>query len=172
MKTKQTQTGFIKFLLVTAFTLVVISGCSKERIIPVGEKTQHDDFFYTIEKVEKTGMLGGQKKASGVFYIVSFNCRNNAKRVEHTWKNDVAFITDNNGNIYENDIVAQKTLNQIRPFGFKESYTTKAGESESTVMVFDVPVSISEPCIKFRGDFLMGDLFDGNQFKNTKVKLF
>ena len=40
------------------------------------------------------------------------------------------------------------------------------------MLVFDVPREVKEPYLKVRGDFLMGDLFDGNQYKRTRVKLF
>ncbi len=103
---------------------------------------------------------------------MTFKTQNDAKRVEHEWKNNVAYITDEKGNVYENNNELQKLLNEHEPFGYKDTYVTKAGIVESTVMIFDVPNSVTEPYLKVRGEFLMGDMFDGNQFKNTKVKLF
>ena len=46
------------------------------------------------------------------------------------------------------------------------------GAVDTTVFVFDVPRDVREPYLKVGGEFLMGDLFDGHQYKRTRVKLF
>ena len=43
---------------------------------------------------------------------------------------------------------------------------------ERTALVFDVPKDVKEPFLQVRGELLMGDVFDGNQFEKTKVRLF
>ncbi len=76
------------------------------------------------------------------------------------------------GKVYENNTEMQKILNSMTSFGFKDSYITKAGTSETTQFIFDIPLTVKKPYLKYRGDFLMGDMLDGNQFKNLRVKLF
>jgi hypothetical protein len=150
----------------------VLYGCSsKEQTIGLKENLQHDDFFYSVQDAETVEKIG-EREAKGTFYIVSFRVRNDAKRVEHEWKNNVAYVTDENGNVYENDNELQKLLNSIQPFGYRDSYISKAGTTESTIFVFDIPDNVKETYLKYRGEYLMGDIFDGNRFKNTRVKLF
>ncbi len=152
--------------------LIIFAQCSSnDKTLAVGEKVQHDDFFYSVEKVSNSNTIG-DKKTNGLYYIVTFKVQNDAKKVDHEWKNDISFVTDENGIVYENNIELQKLLNSRSLFGFKESYSTKAGESETTEFIFDIPLTVKQPYLKYRGDFLMGDMFDGNQFKNSKIKLF
>lgn len=164
----KTKTG----ILIMSFLAVLISACSSdEKTIGLKESIQHDDFRYSVESFERTKMIV-ETKAGGMFYIVKFRVQNDAKRVDHEWKNDIAYVIDEKGKQYENNIGLQKQIEAVTPFGYKDKYVTHAGVSETTVLVFELPADVKEPYLKVRGDFLMGDLFDGNQFKNTKVKLF
>ncbi|HMT11580.1 MAG TPA: hypothetical protein PKA39_08155 [Ignavibacteria bacterium] len=154
------------------FLTLLIPGCSgQEKVLNVGDKLQHDDFFYSVQKVMKTGDFVG-KKTDGIFYVVMFKVQNDAKRTEHDWNRNVLFVVDENGKEYENKADLQKEYSRINYEEYKESYKTAAGTSDSTVVVFELPKSVKQPYIKYRGDFLMGDLFSGNAFKNSKVKLF
>ncbi|MEO8512498.1 MAG: hypothetical protein ABI543_02955 [Ignavibacteria bacterium] len=152
--------------------LIVFAQCSsKEKSLGVGDKVQHDDFFYSIQKVLKTPDFVG-KKSNGTFYVIMFKVQNDAKRVEHGWDRNVVYVTDENGKEYENNTELEKEYCRINYESYKEKYVTKAGSSDSTVIVFEIPNDVKQPYVKYRGDFLMGDMFDGNQFKNSKVKLF
>lgn len=164
------KTKLILFSILTA--AFIFSACSSnEKTLGVGDKVQHDDFFYSVEKVATSNTISN-KVTGGMYYIVTFKVQNDAKRVDHEWNNNVAFVTDENGKIYENSNDLQKFLNSLNSFGYKDTYVTKAGTTESTTFIFDVPAGVKQPYLKFRGDFLMGDLFDGNQFKNSRIKLF
>lgn len=161
----------IRHLLVSA--LVLLYGCqtAADKEIPLGQRVRHDDFMYSVKQITVDDSIG-DLKPQGKFWIVTFRVDNAAKRVEHHWDNNTAFITDNNGNVYENNPLAQQQLNRLHPFGWKVHYTTLAGYAESTQLVFDLPQSLKRPYLQFRGNLLMGDLFDGRQFEHTKVKLF
>lgn len=152
--------------------LLLISACSSEpKTLNVGDKVQHDDFYYSIQKVMKTPDFVG-KKSNGIFYVVMFKVQNDAKRVEHEWANNTAYAVDETGKEYETNTELMKEYSRINYEQYKEKHVTAAGISDSTVLVFDLPTNVKEPYIKFRGDLLMGDMFDGNQFKNSRVKLF
>jgi hypothetical protein len=160
------------FLTLIAAIILLVSSCSNEpKTVNIGDKVQHDDFFYSVQKVMKTPDFVG-KKSSGTFYVVMFKVQNDAKRVEHPWDRNVVYLVDENGKEYESNIELEKEFSRINYEQFKDKYVTAAGSSDSTVLVFDIPNTVKEPYIKFRGDFLMGDMFDGNQFKNSRVKLF
>lgn len=114
----------------------------------------------------------GSLKPNGRFWIVTFAVNNEAKRVDHAWTNKIAFVTDGSGHVYENQPDAQQQLNKRQPFGWQSQYKTSAGRTDSTQLVFDLPTTLKQPYLHFRGDLLMGDAFDGQQFKHTKVRLF
>lgn len=159
-------------LVIFSFLILLIPGCSgEEKVLNVGDKLQHDDFFYSVQKVMKTPDFVG-KKADGTFYVVMFKVQNDAKRTEHEWNRNVLFVVDENGKEYENNAELQKEYSRINYEEYRDSYKTPAGSSDSAVVVFELPNSVKQPFIKYRGDFLMGDLFTGNAFKNSKVKLF
>jgi uncharacterized protein DUF4352 len=152
-------------------TLILFSCSDKEIIIGLNENIHHDDFEYSVINIEKTGNINNIK-SKGQFYLVTFKLENKAKRVEHKWDNSIAYVVNEKGERYENSYDLQIILKQTKDFNLKEKYITPAGKTESTILVFDIPAGTKEPCLKVNGEFLMGDLFDGNKFKNTKVKLY
>jgi hypothetical protein len=160
-----------KFIFPIFLIVILFSSCSSEKTIGIKQNIHHDDFEYFVVDYYKADDIAGQK-SNGTFYVVTFKVQNDAKRVQHEWDNDIAYITDENGREYNNLIDRQKTLNTVKLFGLKDKYVTPAGASDVTILVFDIPKDVKEPYLKVRGEFLMGDLFDGNQFKKTKVKLF
>ncbi len=151
---------------------ILLSGCTaEEKYITLMTETQHDDYFYSIIDFKKYDEIGGIKP-QGVFFTVTFRVNNRAKKVNHPWDNDICLVRDKNNKEYRNLPEAQKKLNQLQPFNLKDKHVTAAGETESTVFVFDLPRDAEQPCIMYNGEFLMGDLFDGCQFKHTHVKLY
>lgn len=162
------KTRLILRVIIAAF---IFSSCSEEKTIGIKQNIHHDDFEYSVLNVEKMEWIGS-RKAEGQFYVITFQVQNDAKRVSHEWGNDIAYLVDENGREYENSYDQQKNLMRTKTFGLKEKYNTAAGQSESTMLVFEVPAGVKEPFLKVRGEFLMGDMFDGNQFKKTKIKLF
>ena len=151
---------------------VIFSSCSsKEKVLGLGENIHHDDFEYSVQRVEEAAQIG-TLRTQGRFLIVTFQVENRARRVDHRWSNDIAFVVDEHGNQYWNEIEAQKELNRIQAFNYKAQYVTPAGAAESTNLVFDLPGSVKEPYLKVRGSLLMGDVFDLDQYNRTRVRLF
>jgi hypothetical protein len=148
----------------------LLAACA-ERTIAERDGIRHDDFEYSVSRVDKLERIG-QITARGMFYLVTFSVENHARRVAHAWHNNTAYLVDERGRTYDNEPAAQRALQQLKPFGLKGKYLTTAGTVDTTVFVFDVPRGVKEPYLKVRGDFLMGDLFDANQYKRTRVKLF
>ncbi len=110
--------------------------------------------------------------AMGIYYIVHFKTENKALRVDHNWSNSIAYIIDEKGNIFDNIEENQYVINKSKPFGLKESYITRHGESDTTLLVFDIPADVREPYLMIRGGTLMGDIFDSGRFRKMKIKLF
>ena len=161
----------LKQILLILFTVLICACSGEERVIGLKENIHHDDFEYSVQEFRRTDMIGNVK-AKGLFYIINFRVENRAKRVSHNWDNSTAYLVDKSGKEYENIPEQQRNLTATERFILKDKYDTPAGKTESTMLVFEIPADVKEIYLKVRGEFLMGDLFDGNKFTKTKVKLF
>jgi hypothetical protein len=150
---------------------LVSAACGAERVVGVGDRVRHDDFLYSVVGVERAKQIGN-RSAQGTFHIVTFQVENRAGRVVHEWNNDIAYVVDERGRQFDNDQVAQHALDDATPFGLRDSYVTRAEMDQRTKLVFDLPDDVKSPYLKFRGFLLMGDVFDGNLYKRTRVRLF
>ena len=164
------------FLLIIV-SLISISCASKKPEIVIGltEGIHHDDFEYSVTNYsddQKIGVGSDTLMAKRKFYIVTLEVLNEAKRVNHEWDNSIAYVIDEAGNTYENNVENQQLLNRQTPFGWLEKHLTKPQSKDSTRLVFELPLNIKHPYLMVRGETLMGDFFDGEKFKRTKIKLF
>ena len=156
------------FLAATA----AAAACSGPTLtIGIGQNIHHDDFEYSVQAVEKLARIG-DRTASGVFYVVTFQVENRAKRVDHPWDNSLAYVCDEQGRQFDNDPDAQRQLNRTSAFNYHDRYLTPPGTAETTKFVFDVPRDVTEPYLRVRGETLMGDVFDAGRFRRTRVRLF
>jgi hypothetical protein len=167
----------VLIILAYSLALIVISCSSNNNPIIIGlnENIHHDDFEYSVTDFTTTHqIINGTDTISsdGLFYLIHFKVINKALRVYHKWDNSIAYIVDENGKRYENDIRSQKGLDKTQHFGFKEIYNTPHGSTDTTILVFDLPLDVREPYLMVKGEILMGDTFDGARFKRMKVKLF
>lgn len=147
-------------------------GCfGPDAIIGLGQRIRHDDFDYSVTQVERTSDIG-DRHTDGVFVIVTFRVENRAERVGHRWNNWIAYVLDDEGRVFENDQGAQRELLRTRPFIYAEEYVTPPGEADETSLVFELPASSGAAQLKVRGFLMMGDVFDGNRFRRTRVQLY
>jgi hypothetical protein len=166
----------MKYPLISVILILVFgSGCRRsDKIIGLNENIHHDDFNYRVTALEKRKIIRAdtlQMNAGGIFYIVTFEVENNAKRVGHIWNNHIAFLVSENGDRYENNLTAQRLLNMKEPFEWHSTYNTGHGSTEQTRLIFDVPGNPAHLYLKVHGETLMGDVFDLNRFKHIKIKL-
>lgn len=147
----------------------------KEYVIGVGERIHHDDFEYSVTDIIITRFLKNGTDtlhAKGMFYLVEFKVENNAKRVNHVWNNSIAYIVDEKAGSFENVPAVQKYYENYKPFGLKDKYITPSGSADSTYLAFDLPFTVTMPYLKVKGNTLMGDVFDGAQFRRVRIKLY
>lgn len=158
--------------LLIALSAALVSGCSgPERVIGLRQIIHHDDFEYSVQSVSRLARIGDHLP-SGMFYVVTFQVANHAKAVDHRWADDVAYVVDEEGREYEVDRVVQQELARLERTAAPLQHVTHAGALERARLVFDLPLDAAEPCLKVRGWTLMGDLFDGWQFRRVRVRLF
>lgn len=158
--------------------MILLSFCSsdkKEEIVGLNQNIHHDDFEYAVTGFTKANLIApgiDTIKPDGNFYLVHFRVINKALRVDHQWNNSIGYLVDENGNHYENSKDLQKILNKFLPFGWKEMYNTPHGQTDTTILAFDLPANITHPYLMIRGGILMGDVFDAGRFKRMKIRLF
>ena len=146
----------------------------EDRTIHVGQRIHHDDFEYSVTSYRVSKTIGEGKEAitaGGNFYLVAFLVENKARRVNHEWVDSIAYIVDAGGTVYENLPWAQKTLQRVSRVTPGETHITSPGSMDSTVLVFDLPEEVSEPALMVRGETLMGDFFDGGQYRKVRIEL-
>lgn len=161
------------------FLALVFSSCNKGRVnytIGIRENIHHDDFEYSVRSLLAAGSLNQHEMTASpgdsIYYLVRFRVQNRALRVAHKWDNSIAYIKDEPGNRYENDLFGQVTLEKTLHFGWKEDYSTQAGSSDSTILVFRLPGNVRKPCLMVRGETLMGDVLNRCRFRKMRVRLY
>lgn len=170
---------YFKFHFILLFILMILlcfcSSGRKKEIVGLNQNIHHDDFEYAVTGFRKADYIAygiDTIKSRGNFYLVHFRVINKALRVGHQWNNSIGYLVDENGNHYENSKDFQKILNKSLFFGWKEMYNTPHGQTDTTILVFDLPVGIKQPFLMVRGDILMGDVYDAGKFKRMKIRLF
>jgi hypothetical protein len=161
----------------SAVVLLALSlqSCGKERMIDVNQRIHHDDFEYTVLSFaakKSIGPAGREATTPGVFYVVTFRVENRARRVKHHWADDIAYIIDRDGVRYGNNPEARALLYEQLARPLQRVFDTPAGRTDTTLLVFELPGTVHDPCLGVNGDFLMGDLLDGNAFAAARVKLY
>ena len=163
--------GALRFTSILAAAVLWTSCSREEPTLRVGQPIHHDDFEYTVDSLERTPRIA-DRQAHGVFYLIEFRVDNHAKRVNHRWANDIAYLVDSAGRRYESDIDAGRALAAARGVPFRDQYVTPPGGTDRALLVFDLPSNVSEPFLMVRGWFLMGDVFDLGQYARRRVRLF
>ena len=160
----------IIFTFLFAFLLLLQACSGDEKTFGIKEKVRHNNFIYSVEEVMKTPEFVGTK-ANGTFYVIMFKVINEDKSLSHEWNNNSAYIEDENGREYGNVTELKKEFCRINYEKYTDNYVTAAGKTDSTVLVFELPAEVKQPFLKFRADFRIGDLFEGNSLANSRIKL-
>lgn len=157
---------------------VFICSCNsghREIEIRIKDRIHHDDFEYSVQNYFVSRFLNNGSdtlRAKGIFYMILFRTDNLAMRVDHKWDNSIAYIMDEKGRTYEDDPEVQEFYDHARPFGLRNKYITSAGSSDSTILAFDLPFDVTKPCLKVRGEILMGDVLDRARFRKMRIRLY
>lgn len=171
-------TLYFQGILVISLIIILLS-CNRKNesyIIGLNQNIHHDDFEYYVTSYLRTSSLPEVSvkniSVNSNYYLVHFKVENRAMRVDHQWDNSIGYIVDEDGNRYENSEEEQIVLDKLMHFGWKREYNTRSGKSDSTILVFKLPFTVTKPYFMVNGGILMGDVFDGARFRKMKVKLF
>jgi len=157
---------------------LTIDACSTRNngtVLGINDRIHHDDFEYVVTDFSVSKKISGDHEsinAHGNFYIVSFRVENHALGTNHRWDNSIAYVIDDEKNIFENNVEAQQLVNSVTPFGWKEEYVTRSQSTDTVILVFDLPESAGHPCLMVRGETMMGDLLNGDKFRKAKIQLY
>ncbi len=120
-------------------------------VVAIGQRIQHDDFFFTVQHV--TAVPG----PAGTRYTVSILVENQAKRVPYTWRDGITVIRDADGKTYAP--VSSGT------------FTLDAGESRTARVAFLLPANVRGPALRFWDGIFMGDALNGVRYAHEEVAL-
>jgi hypothetical protein len=161
--------------LISLSWLLSCKGDQSDIVIGINVPIHHDDFEYVVTHFITSTKIPLEKDtlmAHGVFYLVTFQVKNEARKVNHNWNNSIAYIKDEAGKVFENNVQLQTKLNAFKNFGWKEKYVTSCQSFDTTLFIFDLPKDVRQPYLMVRGEMLMGDFFDGNKYLRTKIRLY
>lgn len=162
----------LAIVLAVLYTSFVLT--RPEKTIAQGEVIHHDDFDYSVAKVEKIKSIENEARsvsAEGTFYVVTLKVENNAVRVNHRWDISMAYVEDQTGRKYRHSVEAQEAWDDAKGVQNAALHNTPHGSFETADIVFDLPENIQNPCLKIWKDVLMGDVFDGIAYRKVKVSL-
>lgn len=145
--------------------LVGLAACQTagDPIIGIGEGIRHDDFVYSVRRVNRLDGSSRLNRANpeNRLWMVVFRVENQARRVAHSWSDSTAFVVDSAGNRYES-----------MTYAVAKPKRTPAGQTDSTTLLFSLPKTLTRPYLQVRGETLMGDVLDNRQYEKAKIRLF
>jgi hypothetical protein len=155
--------------LLFASLYAVFTASRPVRLLAIGQRVQHDDFFLSVSALRRVKRID-DTTARGTFYVVRINVENRAKRVPYSWHNTIAYVVDTAGRRYAPDAAGQRAFD--RAARRQPESEIPAGQSRLYDVVFDLPREAEKPVLQFWDGVLMGDAFDGVAYAKAKIRLY
>lgn len=143
-------------LVLLVMTLAVWAKVRTPYVVTLGTPIQHDDFFFTVTRIEPQRLSGGS-----VLYRVTVNVRNAAKVVNYRWRDSIAHVRAFDAGGFGHDFFSETA----------GSFTLTPGDSRDAVLLFRIPGTVSSPGVYFWDGVGMGDALDGVAYAKAVVPL-
>jgi len=145
--------GVLAWLGIYAAILLAVSFSSAQRVLGKGQEHCFDEMCFSMTAVSTAKTLGsgeGQVTASGIYYIVTVQLRNDAKQVAQKPSDPQIWIQDPQGRTYTTilgtgtpGLAAGQAVDSGQLWGQR----LQAGESQTRVLAFDLPQGIAQPVL-------------------------
>ena len=128
--------------------LVTVSSESRERVLGLNEEKRFCGFYFdchrmvSVTSVSRAASLGAppeERKADGVFYIVTVKVSNDATRAALALESPSAKIVDSRGRCFERDEEAESDLQKSQGRLASIEQAVGPGSSITKDLVFDLP---------------------------------
>ncbi len=140
--------GVAAWIGIYAAALLLVSLTTPQRELAMGEEHCFDEMCFSVQNVATSKTLdeGNQKLTTGgIFYIVTVQLRNDAKRVAQKPSDLAIWIQDNQGRSYTQILGAGDALGQPLDASRLWDQKLQAGESQARTLAFDLPADTAEP---------------------------
>lgn len=124
-------------------------------VVAVGTPIRHDDFLFTVTRVERRPLSGGT-----LFHVV-VRVDNHARMVNYRWRDDIAYVRAFDERGFGHDFHPDSS----------GSFVLAAGESRDAALSFRLPANVSSPGLYFWDGIYMGDALNGAAYTKAVTPL-
>jgi hypothetical protein len=145
--------GVLAWMGIYAAVLLAVSFTSAPRVLGPGQEHCFDEMCFSVKNAAATKTVGAgpdQVSAHGVYYIVTVQLRNDAKRVAQKPSDPQLWIQDQQGRRHAEMIGTGDTgLAVGQPVDASQLWGQRlqAGESQAQTIAFDLPAGIIQPVL-------------------------
>jgi hypothetical protein len=140
--------GMVAWIGVYAALLLIASVTSAQQILGPGQEHCYDEMCFSVQKVTTAQTLTGGKKevkAAGIYYVVSLQLRNDAKRVAQKPSHPQVWAVDQQGHTYAGILASGDFPGAPVDSAQLWDQKLQAGESQVRTLAFDLPPAAANP---------------------------
>lgn len=126
------------------------------RVVSVGTRIQHDDFFFTVTHIARQRLSDGT-----ALYHVNVKVQSEAKAVNYNWRDGIAYVRAFDSGGYGHNFYPVTN----------GSMTLAPGEERTVQLEFRVPPGFSSANIRFWDGIFMGDVSNAGMYGREIVPL-
>lgn len=148
-------------LIGVSLLLIVAALNRRDEIVGLNQEIQYDDFAFSVLGIRTAGSLGAatsQFGPNGIYYIVTIQVSNHARRVDFKFKRDSAILVDDKRREFYPSASGQAVLDTAA--SRECSSPIPAGAACVTEVVFDIPKDSRVSQLRFSEGGLVGDILD------------
>jgi len=140
--------GMVMWMGVYFMKLVTVSAESRERVLGLNEEKRFCGFYFdchrtvsvtNVRRVSSIGVSPEEKRADGVFYIVTVKIANDALRAALALESPSATIVDSRGRCFGRDGEAESALQRSQGRLVSIEQAVGPGSSITKDLVFELP---------------------------------
>jgi hypothetical protein len=142
----------------------------KDQTVGLHQEIQYDDFAFSVQGVRKMSSLGDpQNGAQSIYYVVTLNIANHAKRVDYTFKRPSAILVDDAGREFHLSENRQQALDATH--SNKCGGPIPAGASCTTELAFELPENAHASLLRISEGGTLGDILDFVFYGTKRIAL-
>jgi hypothetical protein len=138
--------------LVLVLAVAAFFAARREHVVTLGRPHRFDDTAFAVANVHRVGTINDLRPERGLFLVVRFGIRNQARAVDFLFRPEPVWIEDAEGRRYPvSDRATRAHINS--PGGLPAcDEPIPAGKSCTMDLVFDVPADIKTPRLLVASD--------------------
>jgi hypothetical protein len=142
--------GMAAWIGLYAALLLTVSFTSTQRVLEAGQEHCYDEMCFSVQNVTTSQTLGAGNqavRAAGIYYVVTVQLRNDAKRVAQKPSDPALWVVDQQGKRYDGVSATGNLPGQAIDPTLLWNQKLQAGESQSRTLAFDLPFGTANPLL-------------------------